>query len=299
MPLSAIGDIFSKGISSLGGLFSGDFGPSILGGGLSFLGSQLAGSSATDAARQQAESINQAADRSIAAGTPFSVGSIGGTADFDPATKTALMNLSPELQNIYKGGLTRSGLWGEQLLPLASDPFAAADMFYQEEQPYYQREEDRLRSALETKLLSQGRLGGTGGREQMSSLDEAILRDQDRRRTASFSKAQGLIDSLLGRESGDIGQATGLLDVPIQLANVGRGVGASLGGIASSGLASRASAATNLANTLAASGSPMGNALNVAGGMFPSADYIRRMNDRQQYPQQNPYIYPLQHGNAF
>ena len=274
---------------TIGGLFSGDFGPSILGGGLSFLGSQLAGRSATDAARTQAESINQAADRTIAAGVPFSVGSMGGTADFDQGTRTALMNLSPELQNIYQGGLTRSGLWGEQLMPLAADPFAAADIFYEQEQPYYQREEDRLRSALETKLLAQGRLGGTGGREQISALDEAILRDQDRRRTASFSKAQGLIDSLLGRESGDIGQAVGLLDVPIQLGNLGRGVGASLGNIAATGLGSRADAASNLATTLAASGSPLGNALNVAGGMFPSADYIRRRNDRQQYGGNNYY----------
>ena len=288
---------------TIGGLFSGDFGPSILGGGLSFLGSQLAGRSATDAARTQAESINQAADRAIAAGVPFSVGSMGGTADFDQGTRTALMNLSPELQNIYQGGLTRSGLWGEQMLPFAADPFAAADIFYEQEQPYYQKEEDRLRSALETKLLAQGRLGGTGGREQISALDEAILRDQDRRRTASFSKAQGLIDSLLGRESGDIGQAVGLLDVPIQLGNLGRGVGASLGNIAATGLGSRADAASNLATTMAASGSPLGNALNVAGGMFPSADYIRRRNDRQLYPQQNPYIYssgmPLPHGNPF
>ena len=208
---------------------------------------------------------------------------MGGTADFDQGTRTALMNLSPELQNIYQGGLTRSGLWGEQLMPLAADPFAAADLFYEQEQPYYQREEDRLRSALETKLLAQGRLGGTGGREQISALDEAILRDQDRRRTASFSKAQGLIDSLLGRESGDIGQAVGLLDVPIQLGNLGRGVGASLGNIAATGLGSRADAASNLATTMAASGSPLGNALNVAGGMFPSADYIRR-NQQLQNP---------------
>ena len=268
-------------VGDVGGLFSGDFGPSILGGGLSFLGSQLAGRSATDAARQQASAINQAADRTIAAGTPFSVGSLGGTADFDAATKTSLLNLSPELANIYQGGLTRSGLWGEQLLPLASDPFAAADMFYQQEQPYYQREEDRLRSDLETKLLAQGRLGGTGGQTQMGALDEAILRDQDKRRTASFNKAQGLIDSLLGRETGDISQSVGLLNVPLQQANLGRGIGGDLGTIAASGLGARSDAASTLANTLAAAGSPMGNALSVAGGMFPTAGEIRRKNQNQ------------------
>ena len=268
-------------VGDVGGLFSGDFGPSILGGGLSFLGSQLAGRSATDAARQQASAINQAADRTIAAGTPFSVGSLGGTADFDAATKTSLLNLSPELANIYQGGLTRSGLWGEQLLPLASDPFAAADMFYQQEQPYYQREEDRMRSDLETKLLAQGRLGGTGGQTQMGALDEAILRDQSQRRNASFSKAQGLIDSLLGRETGDISQSVGLLNVPLQQANLGRGIGGDLGTIAASGLGARSDAASTLANTLAAAGSPMGNALSVAGGMFPTAGEIRRKNQNQ------------------
>ena len=268
-------------VGDVGGLFSGDFGPSILGGGLSFLGSQLAGRSATDAARQQASAINQAADRTIAAGTPFSVGSLGGTADFDAATKTSLLNLSPELANIYQGGLSRSGLWGEQLLPLASDPFAAADMFYQQEQPYYQREEDRMRSDLETKLLAQGRLGGTGGQTQMGALDEAILRDQSQRRNASFSKAQGLIDSLLGRETGDISQSVGLLNVPLQQANLGRGIGGDLGTIAASGLGARSDAASTLANTLAAAGSPMGNALSVAGGMFPTAGEIRRKNQNQ------------------
>ena len=275
-------------VGDVGGLFSGDFGPSILGGGLSFLGSQLAGRSATDAARQQASAINQAADRTIAAGTPFSVGSLGGTADFDAATKTSLLNLSPELANIYQGGLTRSGLWGEQLLPLASDPFAAADMFYQQEQPYYQREEDRMRSDLETKLLAQGRLGGTGGQTQMGALDEAILRDQSQRRNASFSKAQGLIDSLLGRETGDISQSVGLLNVPLQQANLGRGIGGDLGTIAASGLGARSDAASTLANTLAAAGSPMGNALSVAGGMFPTAGEIRRKNQPQQ---QAPHMY--------
>ena len=275
---------------TIGGLFSGDFGPSILGGGLSFLGSQLAGRSATDAARTQAESINQAADRTIAAGIPFSVGSMGGTADFDQGTRTALMNLSPELQNIYQGGLTRSGLWGEQLMPLAADPFAAADLFYEQEQPYYQREEDRLRSDLETKLLAQGRLGGTGGQTQMGALDEAILRDQDRRRTASFTKAQGLIDSLLGRESGDISQAVGLLNVPLQQANLGRGIGGDLGTIAASGLGARSDAASTLANTLAAAGSPMGSALSVAGGMFPTAGEIRRKNQRQEAPHMYGWI---------
>ena len=126
----------------------------------------------------------------------------------------------------------------------------------------------------------------------MSSLDEAILRDQDRRRTASFTKAQGLIDSLLGRETGDISQAVGLLDVPLQQAKLGRGIGGDLGTISSSGLSARSDAASTLANTLAAAGSPMGNVMSVAGGMFPTAGEIRARNEKRQYPQQNPYVYP-------
>lgn len=248
--------------------FFDGLGSALLGGGLSFLGAREQQKAIQNAAQQQASSINQAADRTIEAGQPFGVGSIGGTAEFDTDSQTALLNLSPELQDIYQGALSRSGLFGEQLLPLAADPFGAADVFYEQQQPFFQRDEDRLRRDLETRLLAQGRLGSTGGREDMGALEEAILRSQNQRRTQSFGQAQSLIDSLLGRETGDIATATGLLNIPLQQANLGRGIGGDLGRLAASGLQARTGAAQNLGNVSAAMGSTAGNALGSLGGLF-------------------------------
>jgi hypothetical protein len=230
------------------GFFDG-LGSTLLGGGLAFLGAREDQKASTQAAQAQADLIRDANNQAIEAGQPFGVGSIGGTAEFDPDSKTALLNLSPELQDIYQGALSRSGLFGEQLLPLAADPFGAADVFYEQQQPFFQRDEDRLRTDLETRLLAQGRLGSTGGREQMGTLEESILRGQNERRTQSFTQAQQLIDSLLGRESGDIGTATGLLAIPAELADIGMGVGGDLGAIAGAGLRARADAASGIAQT--------------------------------------------------
>jgi len=240
----------------------------LLGGGLSYLGSRQNADANIQAAREQAAVLNQNADAVIDAGTPYGVGSVGGTADFDPDSKTALLNLSPELQSIYQGALSRSGLWGDQLAQYSGNPFAAGNMFYEQTQPYYAEQEDDLRTDLETRLLAQGRLGSTGGRDQMSSLEEGILTGQTQRRNQGFSQAQALISALLGRESADIGTATGLLNVPMQQANLGRGIGGSIGNLAAQGLASRSSGQQQLAATLGASGSSMGDLFTRAGGLF-------------------------------
>ena len=67
----------------------------LLGGGLSYLGSRANADANITAAREQAAIMNQNADAVIEAGTPYGVGSVGGTAEFDPESKTALLNLSP------------------------------------------------------------------------------------------------------------------------------------------------------------------------------------------------------------
>lgn len=240
----------------------------LLGGGLSYLGSRENNKVSLQAAREQAAALNQNADNVIAAGQPYGVGSVGGTAEFDPDSKTALLNLSPELQNIYQGALSRSGLWGDQLAQYSGDPFAAGNMFYEQTQPYYAEQEDDLRTDLETRLLAQGRLGSTGGRDQMSSLEEGILSGQTQRRNQGFSQAQALISALLGRESGDIGTATGLLNVPMQQANLGMGLGGQVGNLAAQGLASRSSGQQQLSAAMSAGGSNMGQLLSRAGGLF-------------------------------
>ena len=104
LSLSSIGNF-------LGSDIGGTIGGALLGGGLAYLGSRETASAARDAAQMESEMLRQNAATAAAAGNPYSVGSLGGIAEFDPETKTGLLNLSPELSNIYSGLLARSGLY--------------------------------------------------------------------------------------------------------------------------------------------------------------------------------------------
>jgi hypothetical protein len=220
----------------------------IIGGGLSFLGARESAKAGIEAAQTQADAAIKNAAAATQAATPFTIGSLGGVADFDAEKKAGFLGLSPQLSDIYAGALERSGMFGEQGFSYAAmDPFAAGELFFQQSDPFYQQQQDRSRAELETKLLAQGRLGSTGGALEQEALETAISNQQMQRREAGFTKAQALIDTLLGRERGDIAQAVGLLDIPLQQANVGRGVGGTIGTTAAAGLASQASSQELLA----------------------------------------------------
>ncbi len=247
---------------------------SALGGGLAYLGTKSAGENALEAAQMMSAANTADADAALEAAQPWATAGPGGTADFDPDARLALQQLSPELANMYQGALTRSGLFGGKALSYSLNPFEAADTFYQQQQPYYQQAEDQARTDLETRLLAQGRLGGTGGRGQQMGLEDSILRGQNQRRTQAFTQAQAYIEQLLGRESADIGTATGLLNIPMQYMNVGRGIGGDLGQAAGQGLASRAAASKNLANVMTATGTPFSQGM-MAGGKWVNENFGR------------------------
>jgi hypothetical protein len=224
----------------------------IVGAGLSFFGQREQAKAARQAAETQAQAAREAAAAATSAATPYTVASLGGIAEFDPDKQAALLTLSPELSDIYQGGISRSGLFGTQAAEYAfMDPFAAGEQFYQQMQPFFQEEEDKARTDLETRLLAQGRLGGTGGAEEQRAFEEAIQKSRAQRRTTGFTQAQALIDTLLGRERGDISQSVSLLDIPLQQANVGRGIGGTVGSVAASGLQSQAASQRLLAQTAA------------------------------------------------
>ena len=252
--------------TGIGSGFAGGLGSALVGGGLSYLGAQESGKAARAAAQTQADSIREAATSAEAAANPWNVGSLGGTTTFDPESRSALLNLSPELSNIYSGLLTRSGLFGQQANAYAADPMMAANQFYNQQQEYFQPREDRARTDLETRLLAQGRLGSTGGQRQYGELEESILDQQNRRQTQALTQSQLMIDQLLGRESGDIGQAVGLLNVPQQQGNLAMGIGGQLGSAAATGLQARTAAAQTLGQANAQS--TLGSVGSQLGGLF-------------------------------
>ena len=168
---------------------------------------------------------------------------------------------------IYSGLLARSGMFGSQAgLYSSLNPFAAGDLFYQQQQALVAPEEERMRTDLETRLLSQGRLGTTGGGRNIENLEKGLATARDARRISSFNQAQSLIDALLGRESADIESATSLLDVPYQQGKLGMGIGGTVGSGVSAASKARTGAVTGLANAYATS--PLGTALTYGSGLF-------------------------------
>lgn len=246
---SGVNALFGSGTTTTAGVsdFAKAAAPTLIGGGLAYLGAQETASAARDAAAAQAAGLQAAAADAAAQGVPYSVGSLAGTAQFDPESKTALLNLSPELSNIYGGLLSRSGLFGQQAGELIGlDPFTAGNVFYQMGESYRQPERERLRTALETRLLSQGLLGSTSGGLQKQALETAILESQAKQQTESFSQAQALINSLLGRESADINQALQLIQTPIRQAELGRGIAGQITAAYAPALQARTAALTGL-----------------------------------------------------
>ena len=249
----------------MAGLFDG-LGTALIGGGLQYLGSRSSSDANVAAAEAQSAAMIANANAAQEAAQPWNVGSVGGTAAFDPDSQSALLELSPELQQIYQGALNRSGIWGEQAGMYGADPMAAANTFYEQQQQYWQPKEDQMRTDAETRLMAQGRLGGTGGARAMGELNESILGSQQQRRTQSMNQAQNMITQLLGRESGDVGLATGLLNIPLQYGNMGKGIGGTLGAQATGLVDSRnkGALALNDANAI----SPLGTTLSSMGGLF-------------------------------
>jgi hypothetical protein len=263
--------LFSSIASGVGNFFSNplvqDIGGRLISGGLSYLGADKTIQAAQEAALAQAQGLRDVANITAAGGNPYSVGSLGGTAEFDPETKSALLNLSPELSDIYSGLLSRSGMFGSQAgLYSSLDPFAAGDLFYQQQQALVAPEEERMRTDLETRLLSQGRLGTTGGGRNIEDLERGLATARDARRVASFNQAQTLIDALLGRESADIEAATSLLDVPLQQGKLGMGIGGTVGAGVSAASKARSDAVRGINNAFATS--PLGTALSYGAGLF-------------------------------
>ena len=231
-------------------------------------GSVLAGRSARKAAESQAASQERIAQQAYEQSMPWKITGAGATIGVDEDTKRMTTALSPELQSIYEGMLTRSGTWAPMVQDIIADPFAAQQALYQQQQALFAPEQQRDRLALENRLLAQGMLGSTGGALQSQALREAQGTQNLQRQIAAMTQAQGLIDTYLGREAGDIGTAFGFLDVPLQYGGLSRGIGGTLGQTASTVANLRNQAATGLASAQAAYGSTLGNALSGLGGSF-------------------------------
>jgi len=245
------------------------------------VGGTIAGMGAKSAAKTQAAAQDRAAQLAYEQSMPWSITGAGGTATFDESGRAGEVTLSPELQNIYSGLLTRGRGWASQIQDLMGSPEAAQKRFYEQQRAILEPERERARLATENRLLSMGLMGQGaaaygGGNPMMMSLLKAQEESDRALNWESLAKAQGLIDTYLGRETSDYGQALGMLDVPLQYANLGRGIGGSLSQAAAVGAGLRSSGAQAIGSAQAGMFGGIGSGLANIG-----MDYYKN----QQYQQ--------------
>jgi hypothetical protein len=266
-------------------------------------GAMISGSAAKSAAKTSAAAQDRAAQLAYEQSLPWDVTGAGGGSVFDEEGKAAALTLSPELQAAYGTTLGRAGMWtGSPFFQqYAADPFGLQQKIYEQQLAGLAPQRQRDWLALENRLGSQGTRGlSVGG--QGNPLARAYFQAQEEANLGLFNQAlttgQGLIDTALGREQADYGQALQFLDVPLQYANLGRGIGGSLSSAATAGAQLRAQGAQQLAATQAAGAYGASNAFsrmlnnqnfqNQISGMF-SSTYAPTMSQGYTSPQANSW----------
>jgi len=253
-----------------------------VGAGATLLSGAMGASAAKKAAATSAEAQRQAAELAYKQSLPWDVTGAGGSVSFDEGGRAAELALSPELQSAYGTTLGRAGMWAGSpfFQQYAADPFGLQQKIYEQQLAGLapQRERDWL--ALENRLGSQGTRGlSVGG--QGNPLARAFFQAQEEANLGLFNQAlttgQGLIDTALGREQADYGQALQFLDVPLQYANLGRGIGGTLSSAATAGAQLRAQGAQQLAAAQAAGAYGTSSAMNKIFGSQNFQDQISGM----------------------
>lgn len=166
-----------------------------------------------------------------AAATPWGLmGPLGGVS-FDPESKMGTATISPEIQeSIVDRLLGRAGTQAEAITTY--DPATAAQEYYQQYvAPDLLEAQERERLGAESRLLSQGMLGASGGAERMRGILESQAVGRRGARAEAFQQSQQLLDAMRQREMADIAQAGTLLEAPTGLFGTGATIGQGIGGV--------------------------------------------------------------------
>ena len=227
--------------------------------------SLISGYGSNKAAKKTASAQRDAAQLQYQQSLPWSTTGLFGGATFDEGGRTAELALSPELKAEYERLYGRAGATAEEVAALAGDPFTAQKKLYEQQKSLFAPQQEKERLAMESRLLSQGRLGTTGGAGQFGEVIERQQMQDLARQVQSMDQAQGLIDTLRAREAGDISQALTLGELPLRYAELGRGIGSGLSSAAQYGGQLRSQAAAGLGGSQAAFWDQLGGKV---GGMF-------------------------------
>lgn len=137
---------------------------------------------------------------------PMDIQSGLGAATFGP--EGAQFELAPELQQFYNQLLGGAGETLQQAQQF--DPYQAAEGLFGRMESILAPTRERERAALESRLLSQGRLGSTGGLFDLQAQQGAVEAQRAQSLNQAFGQAQQVQQGLFGRGLAGLQAATGL-----------------------------------------------------------------------------------------
>ena len=236
-----------------------------IGTGVSLLGQQKAAKAQSAAADAQARQAELQYQRSL----PYQTSGAFGDVAFEGegADKTMKLNLSPELQAEYAAQMGDIGKQRAFISQYESDPFQAAEKYYQMQKQLYAPEQ------AEERLVAQGMFGSTGGAEQMRKLREAQQMQDMQTRAAAQDRVQQLIDTYRGRQATALGTAADIGQLPAKYAELAQGIAGVQQKAASSAADMASKAALSRGQSQASMALGMANKLGGLnwGGMFGSS----------------------------
>lgn len=172
-----------------------------------------------------------------------------GTSQFDPETGTAVARIDPRIADFQSGMLGESldarsagqagraavaqtgqeassvsqGLFGDLRRLSSGDPLNIAQQQLQRMDAVLRPQREQRRSALEGRLLAQGRLGGTGASQELSELEGQFNRDRQGFLNQQLESASRIQNQALQTRGGLAAQA-GMLGADIQQGQFGQGM---------------------------------------------------------------------------
>jgi len=218
---------------------------------------------ANKAAKKQSAAADRNADKAYEQSLPWSMQGMFGGASFDEEGRMAYTELSPEMQEQYNAMMERSRGYADQISQFDSGQMQ--EDFYQEQKALSEPGEQQDRLAMENRLYAQGMLGSSGGEGRMRGLQTAQSMKDLARRAEARSASEAQLDRIRGRQSSDFGAALQIGALPMDYANLGRGIGSGMSGAAQSGAAMRNTAAQNAADTTAGFWSQLGQTVGSYG----------------------------------
>lgn len=212
---------------------------------------------AKKAASAQTTAAELAYDRSL----PGRTTGLFGTAGF--SGKDATLDLSPDLQGVYDRLRGRADTVGEQISQYSADPFLTQKKLFEQQQKLFMPAREKERLSREARLLQQGKRFSTGGIDEIESAETSYGMQDLARQIAAFDQGQGMLSNLRAAEGQDMQKALLLGELPMQYANLSKGISGVTSPAAMFAGEQAGKAATGLGGTQAAFWSQLGQQKDV------------------------------------